>query len=263
MRAFSITAVLGFSVLGLPGADVETWQSVVHGDGGVPVTVAGSTLYLYGDTWTPDGRFVNSSVVADDRAMFDVLPAGPEGRWFWLGDAVELADGRLMVVVSELRRDEAGMWGFEGVDTDVFIVRDPSNVMSWRLAEHVDAGWWDGHNVRFIDGEMAAVRPYGESTTYLYDSASDSASVLFDVGSDGVFEPVWHEGAWFGVSWDMMAGLSALWSADSLGGAWTWVAGWEHEPGRTYLHGAAVIDGELVRYWSTIDGRVTYENYEI
>lgn len=157
------TVMLGLAVLGRPEAGIDRWQSVVHGDGGVPVTVDGDTLYLYGDTVTPAGRFVHGSVVVDGRAMYDVLPDGPDGRWFWLGDAVELPDGRLQVVVSELRRAGSGLWGFEAVDTDVFIVRDPTNVMSWRLAEHVDAGWWDGHNVRFVDGDRAAVRQIGRA----------------------------------------------------------------------------------------------------
>lgn len=227
--------------------------SDVHADGGVPVQVDGETLYLYGDTITDDGRFHHSSVLLPSgELLVDVLPAAPNGGWYWLADARQV-DGTLRVFASELERDSSSWFGFRAVDTDVFVVRDPSNRMSWRLAEHVDAGWWDGYNVRYVTDDQMAVRARDSDTTFWYLPDS-SEPVGVELGeSDGVIAPVQFDGAWLYVSWSMSTGTVDLWRNGDV------IDSWQHEPDTTYGHSLAVIDGELVHYWSTFGGTVTYD----
>lgn len=253
-----LLAAIPLAMIAAP-AEGPTWESPVHADVGIPVDWKGNTLFLYGDSFADDGRFVNSSVLLPDgEVLWQPLPAGPNGRWFWIEDAVQTDDG-LLVVAGEVERTGPGIWGFRGVDTDAFLVRDPLELMSWRFAEHIDAGWWDGHNVQFIDDTLAVVRRWDHPETWLYDIDAATARPLFVGESHGIFAPVRHDGYWWGVSYDVWSGEAVLWRNLALTTEWESVAEWNHGPTVTYLHGVAVIDDELIRYWSTLNGRVTYE----
>lgn len=175
--------------------------------------------------------------------------------------------GRFLVLASEMRSDPTSWFGFKVVDTDAFLVRDPTNLMSWRVAEHHDDGWWDGYNVRFVPGSSyAAVRPYGRWETRLLSLESERVGpVLMDneywrLGSDGVIVPIEHDGAWWAVTWDMGTGRVTLWRSEykDFGYDFENRVVWKYEREKTYGHSLAVLDGKLVHYWSTVGGRVTY-----
>lgn len=228
-----VPALLAPATAGASGS----WQSPVKADGGIPVEYADGTMYLFGDTIAEDGRFHNSSVVLDDgTVLLDVLPAAPNDGWYWLMDGELQPDGRFAVVASELQRDSTSWFGFRRVDTDVFVVRDPTNLMSWRLAEHVDVGWWDA----FCGVRFSYAGPVGRTC--------DETG-----GSDGVIFPVLHDGHEYRLTWRMGSGRVVVYRGGDI------AAEWQYEPNTTYGHSLAVIDGELIHYWSTWGDRVTYE----
>lgn len=237
-------------------------------DGGIPVELGdGAVLYLFGDTVTASTFTHNSAVIVSYGATVSLwsgrslLPDGADS-WFWPADAIAHDDGSLTVVANEIRRDTSSVFGFESFDTDMFIVRDPYSAMSWQLAEHVDAGPWNGLNVSFLDAERAVVRPFGSDTTYLADLTTPTweRTPIFDGRSDGTFVPVEHDGAWWGLTWDMASGDVALHRADTTGlldGVWVAVGGWQAEP-NGYGHQLHVVDGRVV-YVHSVPG----EGYEL
>jgi hypothetical protein len=238
----------------------------IAADGGVPVSLGGgATLYLFGDTFAGpnDGeqmpaawRFVHSSalLVEGERvnALIDLIGETEAGSFYWLGDAKQEADGSVTVVAHEMVKTDDSWLGFHTVDTDVFWVRDPRNVMSWRLADKRDDGWWDGHDVHFIDGHpsLAAVQPY-DAGSWLYDIDAGTATPMNAPASDGLFVPVEFDGRWWGASWSMVMATTAIWSAPTPTGPWTWVADVEHDTdGMVYGSQLHVVDGELTLHWS-------------
>lgn len=257
----SVLAILAAAAVSLPGtaataASGPTFDAVGwSADGGVPVELAdGAVLYLFGDTVKPGSFEHNSAVIQWEGVTIPLWSPGGllragVGSWFWPADALQNDDGSVTVIASEVRRDPSSWFGFEGFDTDVFVVRDPYSVQSWRLAEHIDSGPWDGLNVSFLDATRAVVRPYGSSTTFLADltTVSWDREPLFAGDSDGTFVMVEHEGSRFGLTWDMATGHVALWG-DS-GSGWVLRDEWDAEP-LSYGHQLHSVNGRIVYVYS-------------
>lgn len=253
-------AVVAGAAAPAPAQSVPTFASVGwSADGGVPVDLGdGAVLYLFGDTVMP-GSFVHNSavIVWQDVTLPLWAPTGllrdGADSWFWPADAVANADGSLTVVANEVRHDASSWFGFAAFDTDVFVVADPYSVASWRFAEHVDVGPWDGLNVSFLDAARAVVRPFGSTTTYLADltTADWARTELFaeSGGAGGTFVPVDVDGVWFGLTWDMASGAVALWRDGGGGGGWEQVDEWAAEAG-SYGHQLHVVDGRVVYVYS-------------
>lgn len=257
-----------------PNSTLDPLPPEWKADGGIPVDLGdGSTLFMFGDTVIPgEGMVHNSATIMRDGEIETVL-SHPQGlladgtdTWFWPSDAVVHPTGELLVVANEVERDVSNWFGFSTVDTDAFVVTDPSNVMSWRLAEHVDEGWWDGYNVAFSDWEhpqWAFLRPYGERSTYFLDTTMPTAAPepFFDAGSDGVFQPVSWGRTFVGISWEM-EGSWTLWRLDPLAVRWDEVSTTEFD-GVQYGHALHIIDGRVWLKWSNGDGTQRVEYHDV
>lgn len=243
-------------------------------DGGIPVAVDDGYVWLYGDTFKPAGGMVHNTVVMSRSGgvgsetalnVFTSALTGTADTWYWPSDAVQLPDGPLLVLAGEIESTGGdGFWDFRSVDTDAFIVSDPFNLMSWKLATKVDDGPWGHGRVEFLDQEpVAAVQQPGsyETELYVYDPADITApwqSFESDLPqSFGPFTPVQTDKGWWGVSW--VINDVALWHADDPTGTWEWADGW-HADGLTYGHGLNIVNGQVVYRWSNAQGsqRVQY-----
>lgn len=253
---------LPFHVVSRPTTPLDVLPVGWFADIGAPVELAdGTVLWMYGDTWHPDG-FSRNTIIVDGQVITDAVPATASGSVYWPGDAVELPDGRLFVVMGEVADDltasqevrDAGM-AFAAVDTDAFIVTDPTSPMSWKLATKIDDGPWGEGSVYFSDQwPIAFVRQPGSFMTeaWRYDPANPTADwEQLDVSlpeSFGTFTAVQTADGWWGVvasDWTRFA----LWHADSLDGDWEAVEGFE-TVGRSYDHQLNVVAGRVVHRWS-------------
>lgn len=238
-------------------------------DGGIPVAVDDGYVWLYGDTFKPGGGMAHNSVVTPNGIFTSAL-MGTADTWYWPSDAVQLPDGSLFVLAGEIEstdRHSDGLWDFRSVDTDAFIVSDPFNLMSWRLARKIDDGPWGHGRVEFLDQEpVAAMQQPGsyETDLYTYDLLDPTAPwQLFDTNlpdSFGPFAPVQTADGWWGVSWAMND--VALWHAADPTGTWTRVDGW-HQDGLTYGHGLNIVEGRALYRWSNAQGSQRVEYREL
>lgn len=255
-----------------------------HADFGAPVAWDDSTLWFYADAFdrmgadlqpAPGSQFARNAVGVDGRFMRDVLPKSAAGTNFWITDAVELADGTLLVMAIEERDllDQPPPWNFELVDTDAWIVRQPDNPVSWRFATKIDDGPWGDDAVYFSDqwpGLAFVKDPFSHQTeAVLYDPADPTAAwrpMATDLPeSGGVFAPVQTADGWLGVVWGLapepdMWHVVETWRADTLEGEWS-LQSTERTELRTHDHQLNVVDGVVVHRSNNLDGsrRPEYE----
>lgn len=238
-------------------------------DGGIPVAVDQGYVWLYGDTFTPGGGMVHNTAMTSAGNIFTSALTGTADTWYWPSDAVQLPNGSLFVLAGEIESTGDGLWDFRSIDTDAFIVSDPFNLMSWRLARKVDDGPWGHGRVEFLDQEpVAAVQQPGsyETNLYTYDPLDPTALWQpFETNlpdSFGPFTPIQTNDGWWGVSWVMND--VALWHAADPTGTWTRVDGW-HVDGLTYGHGLNIVNGHVLYRWSNAQAsqRVEYRELDL
>jgi len=274
----SIAAVIPFAVASVAGpAELpSSWA----GDIGAPVDWGDHTVYLYGDTMQPGNFVQGTTVVVDDTTIPNALPHTVD-TFYWPGDGLELADGRLFVVAAEVEQTGTGAWGFESVDHDGFIVDDPTVPAAWRWADRVDVGPWGNDDILFSD---QGTQPDGLVLTTAF--THEHGSLLFGAdpaqpwahweryalpeplpASSGAFMPVQTGDGWWGVTWAIWPTMGpdtvvALWHADQAVGPYQWVRTIPNQ-GETYAHSLGVIDGVVFHYFSTLNGRVTYQEVNL
>lgn len=238
------------------------------GDIGAPVANGDTTLYLYGDTMQPGNFIQGTTVVAGDQIITNALGRTADGTFYWPGDGYTMPDGRLFVVVSEMRQTGDTAWSFEGVDTDAFVVDDPMSPAAWRWADKIEDGPWQDASVSFQDQQPLAVTfsHTAGSQLYSFDPAAPWESWVSLGGefpdSHGPFVPIQTDDGWWGVSWAIWGTMSAdttvaLWHSDTATGPYEWVRTVPNV-GETYDHNLNVIDGRVYHRFSTLNGRVTY-----
>lgn len=245
------------------------------GDFGTPVSYKGYTLYFYADP-AFEGGLARSLMVVNGIEFIHPIKTDGQDTFYWITDAVEQADGSLLVAAIEVKNrfDMANDgWAFEIVDTDLFVVQDALNPASWEQAIKLESGWWDGNSgasVEFSDQYpgMAFVKDAwctlfnGDCRTsilqYDINDIASSERVGYGPVSGMAFAPVQTENGWYGVSWDYLANTSTLWTTDAIGNEWTEVEVYEYDmdvDGQTHAHGLNVVDGQVIHRWSVIRNR--------
>lgn len=270
-----ISAILLSALIAAGPAELPpTWA----GDIGAPVNTPYGTVYLYGDTMAPEGNFIQgTSIIVNGVTVTNVVPRSSPDLFYWPRDATQLPGGPLMVILDEVRQTGDCTWCFQSVDIDAFFVTgDPAVRANWTWALKVDAGWWDTGTVAFdafIDDQPFAVgsTDWGAASIRRIDAYGDAVDDDFIVAefpaSSGPFVPVEVDGEWWGVSsaiWGTMgpSTVVALWHADDKAGPYEWVRTIDNV-GETYAHHLAVIDGVPYHYFSTLNGRVTYQEVSL
>lgn len=242
------------------------------GDFATPFEWGGHQFNVYADA-VADGMIARSLVVVDGMTEIIHPLTAPDGAFYWLTDATELPDGRLLVAALEVKNrfdlpDDG--WAFEVFDTDLFVVTDPTSPQSWAVASRfgkLESGWWDLQAVEFDDLQPGLAYAKGvycvldgdcRTRAYSYTDVVEATVVGVLPESGGVFAPVQTADGWFGYSWDWEANTATLWRADGIGQEWVeqstvgYVA-------QTHAHGLNVVDGRLVHRFSVIGERPVFE----
>jgi len=262
----SFAAAIPLAVASVAGP-VEL-PSAWAGDIGAPVAPG---VFLYGDTMQPGNFVQGTTVIVDGEPLTNVLPA--DDTFYWPGDGFQMPDGRLFVVVSEMRQTGDTAWSFVGVDTDAFIVDDPSSRWEWNTATKIEDGPWGAESVAFQDQYPLAVTfSHTEGSTLWSVTSQTPWESWVPLGgefpdSHGPFVPVQTDDGWWGVSWAIWGTMSAdttvaLWHSDLATGPYEWVRTVDNV-GETYAHSLGVIDGVVYHYFSTLNGRVTYQEVDL
>lgn len=243
----------GVSPPSVGAAELDALPAGWRADMGTPVDLGAETLTLYGDTFTP--ALSRNTVVVGDLVVRHALRS-TEDTWYWPTDAVLRPDGSLLVAAGEVESTGGdGIWAFETVDTDMFVVEDPTVEWEWRTATILDSGPWDGWNVTFVDqrSDLVTARRYDDDRTHVFELQPDGSwldhGVTFEGGA-GTFELLQIADGWLGMSWTW-PGDATLWRSDSALGPWA--PEWTERPSTgewTYGHGLNVVDGAVVWRWS-------------
>lgn len=247
-----------------------------HADFGAPVAWHDTTLWIYADAFTrigsdmqPDAQSVitRQAVTTGSGAfLVNLLPSPASGTNYWISDAIELTDGSLLVVALE-ERDRFDLdppYNFELVDTDAFIVNDPTSQWSWQYAAKqakLDDGPWGDDAVYFSDAGqdplVFARDPWTKRTVaYHFDPANpfewgDPITTHFPA-SDGAFAPVHTADGWIGIAFHVWHEVE-YWRADRLDGTWT-LDHVEHTVLETHDHQLNVVDGYVLHRSNNLDG---------
>lgn len=257
-----------------------------HSDGGTPVAWNGTYVWLFDDAFdkmgadmmpAADAEIHRNAVVIDGEWIPDPLPTVGDGGYWWQ-DGYEMADGSLFVLVTEFVNDWtlAPPMQFVPVDTDAFIVEDPTTIAGWWEATHIEDGPWGDDSTSFVDGtDLVVARDpwdglFGEwHGTQLYrfdpaDPVADWDAIASNLPISGaVFVPVQTAAGWWGVSWGLGVAGEMNWHdvtlwytpADELGTDTPWTE-WatDRTALETHYHTLVVVDGIVLWRSNNLDG---------
>lgn len=239
-----VVSVTGAPTLGeaLPAG----WKS----DFGAPVAVDGGYIYLYGDPFTTvrvdgeDSRVFarNAVTLPDGTFMTNAIQGTQDGDFFWPNDAVQLPDGSLLIASSvvENNPDIPCPMCFQVVDSDAFVVNNPSDEASWQWKrQYKDVPWGDDFlqfsdqwDIAFTKDQWSSLT--GERTQAWSYEPADPLNTFQRIEthfpeSDGVFAPIQSASGWWGVTWHIETNADftvwtntvSYWYAETLDGEWT------------------------------------------
>ena len=258
-------AVIPLAVASLVTGPAEL-PSAWAGDIGAPIPTDQGTVFLYGDTMQPGNFVQGTTVVAGDTIITNALGRTVDDTFYWPGDGFQMSDGSLFVVMAEVRQVGDGSYGFTGVDHDAFVVSDPTTRAGWAWADKIEDGPWGNLPTAFSDQQALAFTLDGYKTSmWQIDTATSWQPIDATFPeSQSPFVPVHTDDGWWGVSWANFAGgtVAALWHSEDAPGPYEWVRTLD-TTGHTYDHSLNVIDGVVYHRFSTLNGRVTYQEEDL